>query len=183
MSSLTNHQPIFRAVAFFVSFFTLTHVVVAAAAANLWVEEGVTISSYDGFHVDSVENQTGELFEFDVTGAIGTHIKEQLNAAEMQVFPDIPADKNSLLLRSQLTQYQVGSALERWIGLFGPGAATTCVLRVMMFDGGSGELVGDTVIVQSVGGGFFGSPGAEQAILEDVAEALVATIQRRIEDE
>ncbi|MGI9317011.1 MAG: hypothetical protein ACR2QW_06740 [bacterium] len=182
MSFLTNHQPIARAAAFFVFYFVFTHVV-AAAVTNLWVEEGVTISSYDGFHVDSVEDKTGELYEFDVTGTMETHIKEQFNSAGMKVFSGIPANKKSLLLRSQLTLYQAGSALERWVGLFGPGADAACVLRVMMVDGISGELVGDTVLVRNVRRGFLGSPEAEQAMLEDVAEALVAAIQSRIDDE
>ena len=57
------------------------------------------------------------------------------------------------------------------------------MLRVLLEDASSGELVGDMVVVRNISGGLLGAPGAEEKVLGDVAEYAVAAISKRMEGE
>ena len=162
--------------------FVLVQKAVAETPA-LWVEDGFILSSYDGFSVARVENHTGESFEDDITGIIEAKIKEQLVAAHLEVFSSDALNKNALVIKGQLTLYLTGSALERWVGVFGHSATTACVLRVKLEVPSSGELVGDMVVVRNISGGLLGAPGAEEEVLEDVAEYAVAAIIKQMKSE
>lgn len=155
----------------------------AAVEVNLWVDDGVTISSYDGFSVLPVENLTGEVFDFDVAGILEKYLKEKLRSDNLTELTASLSGKKVILIKTQLTLYQTGSALKRWVGLFGQSAAATCVIRVMLVDGNSGQLVGDMVIARNVTVGFIGAPGSKEDMLKDVAEDAIAAIHNRILNE
>ena len=154
-----------------------------AKTPYLWLDDGVVLSSYDGFSVAPVENNTGEPIGDDITDMIETNIQEQLVSAHLKVLSSNAPDKKILVIEAHLTLYLTGSAFERWVGLFGPSATTACVLRVLLEDASSGELVGDMVVVRNISGGLLGAPGAEEKVLGDVAEYAVAAISKRMEGE
>lgn len=154
-----------------------------AETPNLWIDDGFNLSSYDGFLLSPVENRTGEPVADDITEIIEAKIEEQLASAHLKVFSSNAPDREVLVIKAHLTLYLAGSAFERWVGLLGPSATTACVLRVLLEDASSGDLVGDRVVVRNISGGFFGAPGAEEKVLGDVAEYAVAAISERMKSE
>jgi hypothetical protein len=154
-----------------------------AETPNLWIDEGFILTSYDGFSVAPVENNTGEAIEDDITDIIEAKIQEQLVSAHLKVLSSNAPDKKVLVIKAHLTLYLTGSAFERWVGLFGPSATSACVLRVLLEDAGTGEVVGDMVVVRNISGGLLGAPGAEEKVLGDVAEYAVAAISKRMKND
>jgi Domain of unknown function (DUF4410) len=149
--------------------------------AVIWVEKGVSFSTYRAVDVVAVANETGKTFDFDVAQSLTDQIRSKLTEHGVSLTQGGNAVDGRLVLKTRLTTYSPGNAAARW-GL--PGAGTTeCLLKGELLDGRNGARLGVLLSHRSISGGGLFSVGADKGILDvvatDIADAVATTLRPR----
>jgi len=159
---------------------TLFTAACVAGTPVIWVEKGVSFSTYHAVDVTTVANETGKTFDVDVAQALTEKLRSKLTERGVSLSESgRPAD-GMLVLKTSLTAYSAGNAAARWVL---PGAgATECIVKGSLIDGQTGARLGVLLSHRSVSGGGLASVGADQWILDvvatDIADAVASTLRR-----
>lgn len=126
------------------------------------------------FAVGAVENQTGESFEVDVPQLYKEALQSALADANLLAGGN---PESAVTLNTQITEYQKGSAVKRWIV---PGwGSTVFAVQVNLKDSG-GQDLGSVTARRSVGFGGLLTIGAWKKIVSDIAQDVVAELRQKI---
>lgn len=147
---------------FFVVFSLMT------GCASERINSGLSFSGYQAFEVSPVSNETGRSFRFDVGAEITRHIISKLRQEGLNV---TDTSGKTLVIRSRLTLYETQVA-----------GTADCTVRSTLTDKDTGKLLGEIVATRSVSAGGLPQLGLkpERAVLEMVADEIVAQIEERI---
>ena len=155
----------------------------AAACATgtpvVWVEKGVSLSTYRVVDVSAVANETGKSFDFDVAQSLTDQIRSKLAEHGVPLTQGGSVTQGTLLLKTRLTAYSPGNAAARWTL---PGAGTTeCIVKGELLDGQTGAQLGVLLSHRSISSGGLFSVGADRRILDivatDIADAVATTLK------
>jgi hypothetical protein len=151
----------------------------AAGTPVIWVEKGVSFSTYRAVDVGAVVNQTGKTFDFDVAQSLTDQIRSKLAEHGVPLTQGGSAVDGTLVLKTRLTAYSPGNAAARWAL---PGAGTTeCIVKGELLDGQTGAQLGVLLSHRSISSGGLFSIGADRRILDvvatDIADAVATTLR------
>ncbi len=149
---------------------------------KVWMEKGTSLAQYKVFEVLPVQNETGEIFDFDESATLRGQLITRLRDKGYTVRPASP-EEDALLIRSSIMVLEGGSL----IALF-PEAAF-CTVRTALLDKKTGKLLGEMVtskefrtggLLEEGGAGAIGLAGFEPLLLDLIAEGIVNELEKRI---
>lgn len=149
---------------------------------KVWMEKGTSLSKYKIFEVLPVQNETGYVYEFDVSATLRGQLIKRLRDKGYTVRPASP-EEDALLIRSSIMVLEGGSL----IALF--PEASYCTVRTALIDNKTGMLLGDMVtskefrtggLIEGGGAGAIGLAGSEPFLLDLIAEGIVNELEKRI---
>jgi hypothetical protein len=151
----------------------------AAGTPVIWVEKGVSLSTYRAVDVGAVANETGKTFDFDVAQSLTDQIRSKLAEHGVPLTQGGSVVDGTLILKTRLTAYSPGNAAARWAL---PGAGTTeCIVKGELLDGQTGAQLGVLLSHRSISSGGLFSIGADRRILDvvatDIADAVATTLR------
>jgi len=148
----------------------------------VWLEERVVLDRYTAVILRRAVDETKVLLAPATLDKVTEYLREALASAQLLV-----PDENDLSTRSMIrlepiiTKYDAGSAGARWIS---PGlGATTCVIRAVLVDAASEEVVGEILSWRQVAAGGLFSLGADKYVPREAAEAVVEALVGEIRQE
>ncbi len=142
-----------------------------------WLEKGTDLSSYKGYEVMPVSNDTGRKYDFDVAGEITEAIKNKLKDKGYVVAEDGAGGEAVLVLKCSLTAYEPGSAFKRWLA---PGyGATQCTVKCPLIDKKTGKSIGEIMVAKAISAGGLYTIGAHKSILGTVADDIAEQIDAK----
>ena len=153
---------------------------VRAAEASLLSERYVASWAPAGFfplsafavQVRGIQNEAGARASFDYAAYLAAQVRQRLSASAVSIVESGGA--HAVAVQITIHLYQEGSAFGRWLL---PGAgATYAVVRAELRK--PGQAVGADLLAVSVirSGGVY-SIGGEKAVLDDVADEIVAFVR------
>lgn len=151
-----------------------------AAKPMVSMEKGVSLKTYKIFEVAPAINETGETFEFDVTGELTQKLKSRLKEKGYIVAEEnnSEASENVLVLQNSLMDYKPGNAFGRWLM---PGAGVTqATVKTSLIDKKTENIIGEMVTSESVAAGGLYSVGAYKQILDTIAKGIANEIDKRM---
>lgn len=157
-----------------------TALVLAACASGkpvLFVEEGVSLSSYRSVYVAEI-GHFDRAPDIEVARKITEKIRSRLSERGIALAEEASAD-GAVLLDGRLSSYAYGSAFERWVV---PGQGTTeCLVQGELRDAKTEAKLGVVLSHRTVSGGGLYSAGAGTWILDtvatDIADAIAAQMK------
>lgn len=124
--------------------------------------------------VGSVTNDTGETFDFDISGELRTQLQEEL---ERQHLTSTVGTSPNLIIHARIMDYEKGSAAARWVM---PGLGGTRLMIRADLVTPSGEKVGTASVVRSVETGGFYSAGEWKKIFHTASEDIVNDLKSKM---
>jgi len=144
------------------------------------MEEGASLKNYKVFEVIPAINETGETFEFDVTGELTNKVKLRLSDLGYKV-EEVNLSEGVLVIKNSLMDYEAGNAAGRWLA---PGVGVTqATVKTSLIDKTTGTIIGEMVTSESVSGGGLFSVGAYKQILDTIAKGIVNEIDTRMKSQ
>lgn len=151
-----------------------------AAQPMVSMEEGASLKTYKVFEVIPAINETGETFEFDVTGELTNKVKLRLSDLGYKV-EEVNLSEGVLVIKNSLMDYEAGNAAGRWLA---PGVGVTqATVKTSLIDKTTGTIIGEMVTSESVSGGGLFSVGAYKQILDTIAKGIVNEIDTRMKSQ
>jgi hypothetical protein len=151
-----------------------------AAKPMVSMEEGAFLKTYKVFQVAPAINETGETFEFDVTGELTNKVKLRLTEKGYKV-EEVSASEGVLVIKNSLMDYEAGNAAGRWLA---PGVGVTqATVKTSLIDKTTGTIIGEMVTSESVSGGGLFSVGAYKQILDTIAKGIANEIDTRMKSQ
>ena len=151
-----------------------------AAKPMVSMEEGASLKTYKVFQVAPAINETGETFEFDVTGELTNKVKLRLTEKGYKV-EEVSASEGVLVIKNSLMDYEAGNAAGRWLA---PGVGVTqATVKTSLIDKTTGTIIGEMVTSESVSGGGLFSVGAYKQILDTIAKGIANEIDTRMKSQ
>jgi hypothetical protein len=144
------------------------------------MDEGVSLQGWNAIQLEPVSNDTGQIFETPVeTLILGTLSKKLTEAGVALVARDGTPPQKTVRLSTSLVHFEPGTVSGRWVGM-GSGAAI-CIIRVILTDPDTGQLLGEMVSANQIESGGLFSVGAGKSVAKNVAreiaEALITLMQ------
>lgn len=149
---------------------------------KVWIEKGTSLSKYKLIEVLPVENETGNIYDFDVSATLRGQLINRLREKGYTVRPASP-EEDALLIGSAITVLEGGSI----ITIF--GEASFCTVRTTLLDKKTGNMLGEMVtskefrtggLLEEGGAGAIGLAGTEPLLLDLIAEGIVIELEKRI---
>jgi len=137
----------------------------------VWLADDVSISNLKQIELYPVSLNIDEKYDDKLPLTISNKIREELKKLGVSV-TDITADNlpKKIALKINLVHYQPGDIGGRWIG-FGGGSAI-CILRGMLINGPTGEVIGEIIVAKQVSGGGIFSIGADKSVTNRAAKQV-----------
>ena len=149
--------------------------IAAEREAIVWLAEGVSLKGYKQLELHPVINDTGKNYEFDVAALMTQTIRSNLELAGLEVLePNENPQRNVIGLQNRLVEFIPGSVGGRWVS-FGLGAAV-CILRTLVVDDASGEIVAEIISAKVVDEGGLFTAGAEKTVPKGVAKRAAGEV-------
>ena len=149
---------------------------------TILMEDDAPLAEYTMFKVMPVSNDTGQSFEFDVTGQLTELIKLKLKEKGYYISDEAEKVNNVLIIQSSLLYYKPGNPT----CVFPGGGQTRITVRTSLLDQKTGktigELISDEMSVQGAIAVPFEGPEAER-ILVTVATAIADAIDKESKGE
>ena len=149
----------------------------ASGKPVLFVEEGVSLSSYRSVYVAEI-GHFDKAPDIEVARALTEKIRARLEERGIALAAEPGAD-GAVVVDGRLSSYAYGDAFERWVV---PGAGTTeCLVQGELRDGRTGSKLGVVLSDRTVSSGGLYSAGAGSWILDtvatDIADAIAAQMK------
>ena len=143
---------------------------------KMTLEPGVTGVPNKQVEVGSVENASKVTIEFD----FASFFKKELETAlkKYQVPLTAGDNKDRLILRSRVVEYEPGNAFKRWL-LPGYGN-TVCAVSVEISDAASSKQLGTLKVRRVVMAGGLYTVGAHQTVFREVARAVAKQLKEEM---
>jgi hypothetical protein len=158
-----------------------TSCVPPSGTSDVWIKEGKDLTQYKTVEVQPVSDSTGITHELDISGVLTQLLIENIEAAGYLHKPGGIQNYPVLTLQVQITDYQKGNALARWVA---PGVGKAkCVIRSALIDKQSAQVIGEILTIKEVTASGLYSVGAENYILEDAAEEIAEKLSANLSGE
>lgn len=142
------------------------------------MQTGVSLTGYNVFEVQPVQNKTGKTYEFDVSNTLTQNIKSKLKDKGFMVSDGTVTSGKVLIVKSSLLSYAPGSALKRW---FAPGLGKTqATVKTLLIDKKTHKELGEFISADAVSSGGLFSAGADKGILDTIATGIVNEIEKKV---
>ena len=159
--------------------FSLNASIAEEKEAIVWLAKDTSLLGYKQIELQPVSNETGGSLDSDVIALMTQTIHHDLESAGLVIQePNGSPRKNVIIIKNSLVKFLPGNVGGRWVG-FGQGA-TICVLRSIVFEGGSGEIVAEIISAKVVDVGGLFSYGSEKYVPKDVAKRTAEEVAKLV---
>lgn len=140
----------------------------------VWVDERVSLLGRTSVVLLDVTNDTGREYEFDAAGAVTASLKQELATAGIAMIGETEAvQRNAIVVKSSLLNYEVGSAMERWLLT---GGVTICSVRTQLLEPVSNRVVGEIISTRFVDIGGLFTVGTYKTVPVKVGKEIADTL-------
>jgi Domain of unknown function (DUF4410) len=149
-----------------------------APTPELEMQPGASLLGRTTLVVAPASNDTGQTYELDIAAVFTLDLTSALRSKGYTVVEVTTASADAVIVQSSFVSYAPGSAFQRWLmpGL-GPTEAT---VKTVLTEKSTGSVLGGMLTRQEVTHGGLYSIGAYKYILQDVAGAVAAAIDKKI---
>jgi hypothetical protein len=161
----------------------------AAEPAPLATEPGVSLAGRTNIAVAPASNDTGQNYDFDLTGTFTEDLKSALLAKGYTVIDTKAAPPDALIIQCSFLSYVPGNAAAKIVG----AGRSEARVKTTVVDQKTGQVVGDLLTTKQIGGlGFpllalgpggvtaLPTVGGYKTILNNVADNVATAIDRKI---
>lgn len=136
----------------------------------------VSLANYKKIEIPLVLNETGQTFDFDVTGTLTQSMKSKFKTKGYIISDETESPDEILIIKSSLLTYEAGSAFKRWLV---PGYGNTkATVKTLLIDKKTGKILGELMSADVVSAGGLYSAGADKRILHAIADGIVKEVEK-----
>jgi hypothetical protein len=149
-----------------------------APPPELEMQPGASLLGRKTLAVAPASNDTGQTYELDIAGVFTDDLTSALRSKGYTVVDATTAPADAVIVQSSFISYAPGNAFQRWLmpGL-GPTEAT---VKTILTDKSTGSVLAGMLTRKEVTSGGLFSVGAYEFILQHVADAVAAAIDKKI---
>ena len=149
----------------------------ATQPPELTTQPGVSLSGRKLIVAPTV-NETGKAYDFDIAQVFTSDLQSALQAKGYELASMSQPPPDAVIVQCTFLSYAPGNAAKRWL-LPGWGS-TEATVKTSLVDHATGRIVGGMLTRKEVAGGGLLSVGADESILQTIADDVAGAINDKV---